>query len=474
MTIFDYFKKKGIDTVDTSFYRKIDEWESWYQSNVAKFHFYRIYTGNGSSTRRRRQSLGMAKQICCDIADLLMNERVKMTIGSDATYDAVMQSFRENNFFSLCNEYQERKAATGTVAYVPYLDDVIADDEGNIISGKVRINFLTARNIFPITWQNGEVTEVAFAFPKTYQRRSYLHIQYHRLNDERTEYILENNVIDCTKGSWSDLAPEKWADIPVFRGMAPEVHTGSPEPQFVIDKLNIVNNADRNDPSNPMGIAIFANCVDVLRTLDMEYDSYGNEFDLGRKRIFVAPEMMQSSDGSLVFDTADTIFYQLPDGYFDNTREAIHEVNMDLRIDEHSKAINDSLNYLSMKCGFGQHHYQFESGSVKTATEVISENSEMYRMLKKHELILEEVLKKQIRIIIRLKIEAGEAGIEPDPDIQIDFDDSIIQDSEAERTQDRQDVSMGAMSLAEYRAKWYAETLEKASTKVQLPAEVIE
>lgn len=29
MNIFNYFRKKEIDTVDASFYRKIDEWISW-------------------------------------------------------------------------------------------------------------------------------------------------------------------------------------------------------------------------------------------------------------------------------------------------------------------------------------------------------------------------------------------------------------------------------------------------------------
>ena len=56
----------------------------------------------------------------------------------------------------------------------------------------------------------------------------------------------------------------------------------------------------------------------------------------------------------------------------------------------------------------------------------------------------------------------------------MDFDDSIIEDKESERNTDRQDVSMGAMSLVEYRAKWYGETEEQAARKVQNPAEVIE
>ena len=34
------------------------------------------------------------------------------------------------------------------------------------------------------------------------------------------------------------------------------------------------------------------------------------------------------------------------------------------------------------------------------------------------------------------------------------------------RDQDRQDVSMGVMGLAEYRAKWYGETEETAAGRI--------
>ena len=43
-----------------------------------------------------------------------------------------------------------------------------------------------------------------------------------------------------------------------------------------------------------MGIAIFANAIDTLKKLDMEFDSYCNEFDLGRKRILVAPNVKEA------------------------------------------------------------------------------------------------------------------------------------------------------------------------------------
>ena len=67
MNIFSYFQKIGIDTVDESFYRKIKEWTSWYNANVRKFTFYKVYTGRGTYKRCQRKTLGMAKKVCEDM-----------------------------------------------------------------------------------------------------------------------------------------------------------------------------------------------------------------------------------------------------------------------------------------------------------------------------------------------------------------------------------------------------------------------
>lgn len=472
MNIFSYFRAHGIDTLDASFYRKIEEWKSWYNGNVRSFSFYRVYTGQGSYTRRKRKTLGMAKKVSEDIADLLLNERVQITLSDATTEKFVKDVLNENRFLVLGNDYQERKAYTGTVAYVPYLRNATADVDGQIISGSIGIDYVSAGNIFPVSWQQGKVTECIFTFPHTVNRKKYIQIQHHKLENE--QYVIRNTVLEAITGSQEgkELTVSEWRQLKPFENLAARIETGSREPQFILDRLNIVNNADE-DESNPMGIAVFANAIDTLKKLDIEYDSYSNEFELGKKRIFVAPEMLKNTDGSIAFDPEDTVFYKLPDEYDQGKEGIIHEVDMQLRSEEHSKAINDDLNYLSMKCGFGTERYRFESGQVKTATEVISENSDMYRMIKKHEIILEEVLKQLIWVIIHLG-RVLNYPLEEDSEITIQFDDSIIEDKEAERNSDRQEVSMGAMGLAEYRAKWYGETEAQAAKKVQQPTEVIE
>jgi len=468
INIIKYLNTIGIDTIDSSFYTQINIWDSWVKGNVQKFHYYKVYNGQ-NHIRCRRLSLGMAKKLCEDMADLLLNERVKVTInGSDETAEYVENVLKKNKFTVKGNQYQELKASTGTVAYVAQIKNMGIDENGYIVSGgDIVINYVQAKNIFPINWENGTITEAAFVFPKTVNRKKYALIQVHQL--EATEqgtqqYVIRNHVVMCTQGAGADIPPEKWNDLKPFKGLAREIKTGSNIPQFVIDRLNIANNADEDD-TNPMGVALFANSIDVLAKIDMEYDSYANEFNLGKKRIFVAPEMLQYINGEPVFDENDTVFYQLPEDTLKGDKPIL-ESNMELRAEEHSKALNDDINFLSFKCGFGTERYKFEKGNIATATQVISENSDMYRTLKKHELILDDVLKELVMIIINLGMIAGVKNITNEIEITIDFDDSIIEDKQAERNEDRKDVAMGVMGLAEYRAKHYNETEEEATKKL--------
>lgn len=474
MNLFDYFRKKGINTVDTSFYRRIEVWKSWYDSNVRGFSSYKVYTGPSSFVRRKRKSLGMAKKLAEDMADLLFNERVNITVSDPRTHDFVKGVLKQNAFFVLANDYQERKAYTGTVAYIPHIRRMEIDSAGYPLTGEIGIDYVSAHNIFPVSWSNGRVTECIFAFPRTFQLKKYVQLQRHR--PIGGQYVIENTILESMSGSleWIELHQDQWKSIPPFSNLAERMETGSDRPQYVIDRLNIVNNADL-DESNPMGVAIFANSIDVLKDLDIVFDSYSNEFELGRKRIFVAPEMTIQKNGAPAFDPEDTVFYTLPEDYSDkDDKGLIHEVDLALRTEEHSKAINDGLNYLALKCGFGSGRYKFEvnKGQVKTATEVISENSDLYRMVKKHELILEDVLRELVKIIIRLG-KVLNYPLDETADICIQFDDSIIEDKNTERERDRADVAMGAMQLWEYRMKWYHENEAAAKAMVSIQEEVI-
>lgn len=471
MDILKYLQKKGIDTIDRNFYSQVNIWWRWYVGNVPKIHSYKVYQG-GEHIRCRRRSLKMAKTVCEDMANFLLNERVMVSIdGNDASDEFVKEALTEAAFFTENgNRFQELKCVFGTVAYLPYLTDLEVDKGGIPIAGtgKVKMNYVTAKDIYPISWSNGRITECAFTFRETFKTKKYVLVQMHTVGPDG-EYDIDNQVVEATQDATGrELTIAEWQDIPAFKGVAKHIDTGSDKPQFVIDRLNIVNNTDMdgNSVMNPMGVSLFANATDVLAEIDTVYDSYDNEFTLGRKRIYVSPKALKNRNGNQVFDPQDTVYYVLPEDAIEEDKGFFKESNMELRVDQHSKAIEDQLNYLSYKCGFGVEHYRFTRNQIQTATEVISQNSDLYRTIKKHELILEDVIKDLYRAILRLGVQLGVPGLDPDCGIRVQFDDSIIEDKDAERKRDMSEIAAGIMSREEFRAKWYGETEEQAKTRM--------
>lgn len=91
----------------------------------------------------------------------------------------------------------------------------------------------------------------------------------------------------------------------------------------------------------------------------------------------------------------------------------------------------------------------------------------MFRTIKKHEIILEQVLVELCRILLRLGNAAMNAGLKEDVEISIDFDDSIIEDKNADFTRDLQLLNAGILNDWEFRMKWMNE--DEATAKAALP-----
>lgn len=450
----------GYTTIPDSFYSKVYEWKSWYQGNVKGFHNYTVQNGE-RQVKCRRYSLGMGKKLCEDWANLLMNEKVKITLEGQKEQDFIDLVLTENNFTVKANEMQELKSAMGTVAYVPRVIGQEISESGDIVPGNasgIVLDYVTIENIYPLSWQNGYISECAFSSEVMRGGKDYLYLQIHRREDNGN-YVIENRIYRYDN---EQLADDQLVNVKGFENIPPVVHTGSDKRQFVIDRPNISNNVNYLLPT---GIAIYANAIDVLQGVDIAYDSYVNEFKLGKKRIMVKPSAAQYLDGTPAFDPDDVVFYVMPEDTEDGA--VVTPIDMRLRTAEHNTGIQDQLNILSSKCGFGETYYRFDGGSVATATQVISENSTMFRTIKKMEIVLEQALVELCRILLRLGNTAMNAGLNEDVEISIDFDDSIIEDKQTDFSRDMQLLSAGIMNDWEFRMKWMNEDEETA--KAALP-----
>lgn len=455
--IINILKSAGYYTVPATFYGNIAVWKSWYDGNVRSFHRYQVYNGF-QHVDCHRYTMGMAKKVAEDWANLLLNEKVKITLegaAEQAFFDGVCKA---NNFAVKSNEMQELKAALGTVAYVIRASGVDVDRNTGKISSRdgaaLKIDYVTAPNIFPLSWENGIVRECAFSSIVMEGGKEYTYLQIHRKGEDGN-YIIENRL-------YQNSTEAELSTVKSMVNVPPVVHTNSPTPQFVIDRLNIANNVDN---TLPMGIPAFANAIDQLKGVDVAYDSYVNEFVLGKKRVMVKPGAVKDLDGNPVFDPNELYYYVLPEDTADGN--IIQPIDMTLRTAEHNAGLQDMLNALSGRCGFGENHYRFDSGNVATATQVISENSTMFRTIKKHEIVLEQTLTELCRIILRLGNSVMGMGLNEDVEISIDFDDSIIEDKQTDFARDMQMLDAGIMNAWEFRARWMNE--DEATAKAALP-----
>lgn len=443
--ITQYLQQMGFSCCGNDYYNLIELWQRWYRGKVPSVHNYTQYNGK-KKVRRTRKSLGMAKTIAEDWANMLLNEKVSITVAEQAHQKKIEAVLHDNQFWSRGNQLVELAFALGTGAFVEFLD-----------GEQVKIDYIRAGMIYPLRWDNGRVSECAFASETTVGKSVYVYLNIHRLEEDGT-YTIENRRFTRNGMTLQE------ADLP--DGVEPEVKTHSKIPRFQLLSPNIANNLA---PDSPLGLSVFANALDQLETTDLVYDSYANEFRLGKKRITVPVSMARiemEKDGTVtpIFEEDDVEFYAIPQEQ--GAENKIQEHNMAIRAEEHDRGMQMMLNLDSWKCGFGTRRYTFQDGQVKTATEVISNNSDLYRNLRKHELNLDAALRGMISAIADL------LGLGA-PDVMITFDDSIIEDSERQREIDRQDVRDNLMAAWEYRKKWYGEdeqTAKAAVASMEAPA----
>ena len=231
--IQQYFNQRGFDTVDTLFFSYIEQWQQWYQGEVKHFHSYEAYNGK-QKVRCKRLSLQMAKKVCEDWANLLMNEKVAINISGQKEQQFIDEVLQNNNFIVKANEAQELKAAYGTVAYVPYMKNVSIDNHGAVTggTGDIHINYITADNIFPLSWENGVIKECAFGSIKKQNNKEYYYLQLHTL--QNGFYVIENVLFDDTGNLVTDINSVKG-----FENIAPMILTKLKQPQFIIDRMNL-------------------------------------------------------------------------------------------------------------------------------------------------------------------------------------------------------------------------------------------
>ena len=448
----------------------IRSWDDWMGAR-GDFYDYRDKDGLGRVYEVHRRSIHPAMRVCKEWGSLLLNEDVNVVCEDQKATDWIGEFFSSTNFMAQAQATVVRAFGLGTGAWALWVD---------LDRKKVRIRHYDARMVIPLTWDEDGVSECAFVTRAFYRGKAVDQLQMHlrggmgfsagssSLSKPSSEYsdgLLTMNdgetyriVTVCFDHEGNELAPV---------GVAPVFDTGCAFPTFGIVKPAVTNT--RVDMS-PYGQSVFADAVDAVQAVDLTFDALINEIDVSKMRVFLSDVLFDREKTgdkaiSIPFGRQDcTVFRKVM-----STEDTIQEFAPALRTSSQVEAFRIALQMLGDLTGFGIGYFDLDEsrGYVKTATEVSSDNSALMRNIRQHENALEDAIKSIARAVMCVSRGFGES-IPNEGSVRVQYDDSIIQDTTAEKAQDMAEVGV-TLAPWEYRARWYG---EDEATARRLAAEI--
>ena len=466
------FELGGVPAFQQFYNFGIFPWKWLYKGYYEAWHLIKAPTIQNPEATRRMYFLNLSKAICAELAGMVWTDQTAVSIstsGVELAEDETdpLQKFVErvlfqNNFGVEMLEAIEKAAALGGEAMKVW-HEIRRDKEGKEIpnSARIKIGWCMADQFIPTAWDNSEVTEGVFISRIAKNGYYYTKLEWHKWDG--VTYVISNELYRSEMYKPGSTEPQ---DILGFRVPLAEVYPlleeettvqGVEASLFSYFRPPVANNIDDN---SPLGVSIYANAMETLHSIDICFDSFVREFRLGKKRIIVPARMINT-----VVDpgTGKTLRYFNAN---DETYEALNTDNPDalkitdnsveLRVEEHVEAINAFLNILCLQIGLSAGTFSFDArGGLKTATEVVSENSKTYKTVRNFQNMIRPAVIRLIDNIItvaalyNMQTEDGtpvselrERGY----DVSIAMDDGITQDRQTNINEGISLVGAGLLS----------------------------
>ena len=481
----DVFELEGVPAFWEYYNLFIFVWQAIYKGFYKAWHDVPVKTIRDPKGKRRvMATMNAGKMACAQMARYVWNERCSISASmANAPEDDPLNGFlqmvlTDNRFGTAFGDLLEKGFALGGCALKEWVE-IPKDENGNDIGeGKVRIGYTMASQFVPTAWDNSRVNSAIFVSREARDGFYYSVVEWHRLDG--TTYRVTNDLYrqpikdgepQNILGWWyplNEIYPLLSPDTTIY-----DVHNAF----FQYIRPFGANYADDN---SPLGMSIFAPALNTLHGLDIMFDSLQREFVLGKKRIIAPARAMKVSAGvnggrpDRYFDADDEVWEALAT---DNPEDLkIYDNSVELRIDPHLTGINGDLSILCAQIGFDPGTLSFDATKgLKTATEVISENSKTFGTVKAHENLLKDALIDMVHAIFDLAVRYGltwegktiESLISGGYDVSVQFDDSIIEDKNAEINRGVSLVGAGLLSKKKFMTDMLGYTPEDADSELK-------
>ena len=467
-TIFDL---SGVPPFQQFFNFGVFIWEWIWKGFYKPWHIIPAPTIANPKAERELFRLNIAKAVCAEMAGLIWGEEcsVNVSINNRKTDDDnpdplnvfIQKVLTENAFREKMQETIETGCALGGSAYKTWAE-AKHDDKGNEIpeTRKIKLGYCMADQFVPISWDNARITEAVFISRIAKGGFYYTRLEWHKWNG--TTYVISNELFrsEIKQGAETetqDILGVRYPLAEIYPFIDPETIVPVEEELFAYWRTPIANNLDVN---SPLGMSIYGNALETLHALDICYDSFVREFRLGKKRIIVPSRAIRTvvdpvtEEVRRYFDANDETYEAMA---ADNPEDLkITDNSVVLWVEEHIAAINAFLSILCLQTGFSAGTFTFDQHEgLKTATEVISENSKTYKTIKTVQNQIRPAIEHIVRNIINVAILYGmtdengqtvESMVAPGYNIQVTFDDGVTQDRQTNLNEGVMLVGAGILS----------------------------
>ena len=476
----DIFELGGVPAFSQFYYYGVFIWKYLYRGYYKEWHLVPV-NAVGAKPGQTRQlfRLNTAKAVCAELASLVWGEECEISVSSSGWEEQVNEDgivvnpdplkgfvadvLRRNAFGEKLQELIEQGLALGGSA-IKVWHDVKRDREGNEVpgSGAIRLGYCMADQFVPLSWDNAQVYEGVFISRRARKGWYYTRLEWHRWNGETYTITNEQYKAEIQKGAAAQSQDILGIRCPMaelaelYPGLEPETVVPVEESLFSYFRTPIANNIDDN---SPLGVSIYANALETLHAIDICYDSFVTEFRLGKKKIIVPARFLRAvtdpQTGRQVryFDPNDETYVGVAD---DDGTAGIHDVSVELRVDEHVAALNALLSILCLQLGFSANTFSFDrqGGGLKTATEVVSENSKTFKTIKTVQNQLRPMIEHLVKNIIDVAILYGmewqgqsvESLAAGGYEVNVAFDDGVTQDRQTNLNEGVMLVGAGLLS----------------------------
>ena len=384
------------------------------------------------------ESLRLEEGICREFADAVLVE-MEIQILNNEQLDKTLQKAAVD-----LNKKMQNGLALGSLVLRPL--------------GPDKFEYITADKMIPISFDDdGKPNDMAFLSVKRMGENNY-YFRLERHYFTNGNLTIENNCYHSQ--SRSDIGQRcELENVPEWSKIQPGpiIYPGMTQMDFGYYQNPVENKIDESG----CGVSIYESATGLIRKTDRQAARLDWEYESGERAIHVDERALKHSKGKTYLPKLNNRLYRglnLDDG---KDKELYKEYSPEMRDEAYKRGLEECKREIEFNVGLAYGDLSDVQNVEKTATEVLASKTRKYNRVTAIQNNLEKCLQDFVQALAFYNgcyMSGGEFACK--------FKYSILTDEESERQQDRQDVSMGAMSLLEYRMKWYYEDEETARAKL--------